>query len=266
MKHGIYNSIVFLIIIGKGISSYSQNARDINLFNACKVWGMMKYLEPEVYTDKHISWDDTLYKIISKDELSNIDIEEHIIKYHPIEKNIFDNNNSSDSLFPELNSWIDSCKIFNSDDKKYFKNILTFRKIPKNPYLKKEISPNVNDLNFFFHRVNCLINKEALLDFMRLWNLLYYYYTFQTHATKSMDLLLIEYIPRFDTITTTSSLALSYRDFLSNFTDSHINEELCKIGYYSSFQLCYLNNSLIFKRNYPSKDNKNLKNGSICLK
>ena len=110
----------------------------------------MKYLEPEVYTDKHISWDDTLYKIISKDELSNIDIEEHIIKYHPIEKNIFDNNNSSDWLFPELNSWIDSCKIFNSDDKKYFKNILTFRKIPKNPYLKKEISPNVNDLNFFF--------------------------------------------------------------------------------------------------------------------
>ncbi len=241
---------VFSCLLFNNIKSQNKEINNEQLEALCKVWGYMKYYDPNI-SQGVTNWDSllinclpTFYNKVDENTF-NLALNNYIL---PKEKYSSCNKNNR-----ELNElrWIKESQLINSKNKKILWSKLS-KKIASKHFVKvNEVSKNCLFPNEERFKNISFPNKEyQLLTLFRYWNAIKYFYPYKHLMDKNWDKALNTYLPLFYSCSNEAEFhKLTFR-LTTELRDTHVqtgsNVLSREIGYYFvPFNLSYIDSSYI---------------------
>ncbi len=242
------------------------NKEDIALLELCKVWGVLKYHQPN-YKDSY-KIDSLLIKEYQNIVDNKIDINKIISQNIKIQNN----NDTYIGDIPDKN-WINNSNIINKQSKK---NLINFILDSYNSTSKSRIVSidRDNELDFerdsLFHKTSYTSKGMRFLALCKIWNIVRYYYPYFQDISNDWNNVFLESLPQFINAKNEIEYYSAILKLSSKIKDSHI---AVKSFTQDEFENKYVGN-IIFKtlenrtfvKNYITNSlNSNLKIGDEII-
>jgi carboxyl-terminal processing protease len=217
--------LLFITLAQTGITqtTFSETEKMVTL---CKVWGFLKYYDPQVASGK-FDWDNQLVKKIplikaaeTKNDLNKI-YSEWINSLGKVRKCKNCNINIPDSLKYNLNiGWLNDTSVFTTEVISKL-NYIKENRATRQYYVKSWLaSPSFNKENVY--KDSIFPNEELrLVGLFRYWNIINYFYPYKYKIDEDWNNVLEEMIPEFSQASDTIDYHIAMLLLTTKINDSH---------------------------------------------
>ncbi|MFY7847345.1 S41 family peptidase [Chryseobacterium gambrini] len=253
--------IILFLNLHFSAQTLSENQK---LESLCKVWGFLKYYQPNVAKGK-FNWDQQLFQKI--DELENINNKDQLNELYSnwieslgkteVCKNCVNDNDKVYFLKNFDLGWMNDQRIFSENVREKLKFIENNRNTGENYYF------GLNGRKVYFRNENSYGSKFtskqiALLEFFRYWNYAEYFFAYKYKTDQNWNDVLREMIPKFLAVDSDESYHLTLAELVTKTDDSHafLFSRLTSLNQYGRknvpVQYSYAEGKLVVTKTYPT--------------